>query len=320
MSSGLRGEDPGEWGHSLANLQELLVPVLETAGVSSIAEIGAYAGDLTRDLADFAEARGGEVLAVDPDPQPALDELADSRSSIELIREPSEQALAHIRRTDAIVIDGDHNYYTVSRELGALADLFGAEDMPLLLIHDVRWPHARRDAYYAPERIPAQQRQPLASGPLFPGVSELAAGGLPYRNVAQREGGRRNGVLAALEDFLAGREGLRLAVIPAFFGVGVVWPVAAPWADELDRLLAPFDSNPWLERLESHRVYNLARLYAESQALEVRIAELQQANERKAEWLRLLAESRSFRIAERLVRIRGGVPRRQQLQGLIDGG
>ena len=97
MSSGLRGvdHDPGKWGHSLANLNELLFVVLETAGVRSIAEIGAYAGDFTRDLADFAEARGGEVLAVDPDPQPALDELADSRSSIELIREPSDQALAH---------------------------------------------------------------------------------------------------------------------------------------------------------------------------------------------------------------------------------
>ena len=55
-------------GHSLANLQELLIAVLETAGARSVTEIGAYAGDLTRDLADFAEARGGQVLAIDPVP------------------------------------------------------------------------------------------------------------------------------------------------------------------------------------------------------------------------------------------------------------
>ncbi len=322
MSSGLRGvdHDPGEWGHSLANLNELLFVVLETAGVRSITEIGAYAGDFTLDLADFAEARGGEVLAVDPSPQPALAELADSREAVELIREPSEEALGSIRRTDAVVVDGDHNYYTVSRELGALAERFGQEGMPLLLIHDVRWPHARRDVYHAPDRIPPDERRPMASGALFPGTAELAPGGLPYRNVAARDGGPRNGVLTALEDFLSEHDELRQAIVPAFYGLGIVWPAAAPWADELERLLGPFDQNPWLGRLEQHRVYNLSRFYSESQELHESIANLQAANQRKAEWLQLLANSRSFRLAERLASLRGGVPWRRQLKALIDEG
>ena len=320
MSSGLRGvdHDPGKWGHSLANLNELLFVVLETAGVRSITEIGAYAGDFTRDLADFAAARGGEVLAVDPYPQPALAELADSNEAVELIREPSDEALGSIRRTDAVVIDGDHNHYTVSRELGALAERFGQEAMPLLLIHDVRWPHARRDVYYAPDRIPPDHRRPLASGALFPGTAELAPGGLPYRNVAARDGGPRNGVLTALEDFLSEHDGLRLAIVPAFFGLGIVWPATSPVAENLERLLAPWDRNPWLERLERHRVYNLARFYAETQALEARIASLEQENERKAEWMRRLADSRAFKLAGGIARLRGGQPWGEQLRALID--
>ena len=35
----------------------------------------------------------------------------------------------------------------------------GAE-LPLLLFHDVCWPHGRRDDYFAPEPIPERYRQP----------------------------------------------------------------------------------------------------------------------------------------------------------------
>ena len=48
--------------------------------------------------------------------------------------------------------------------------------------------------------------------------------GLPYRWPAAREGGPRNGVLTALEDFVAERHDLRVAIIPAFFGLAIVWP------------------------------------------------------------------------------------------------
>ena len=40
---------------------------------------------------------------------------------------------------------------------------------------------------------------------------------------ALEEGGERNGVLTAVEDFLAGRDDLELRRIPAIFGVGVVF-------------------------------------------------------------------------------------------------
>ena len=89
-------------------------------------------------------------------------------------------------------------------------------------------------------------------------------------------------------------------------------------AEDLERLLAPWDRNPWLERLEQHRVYNLARFYAETQALEARIVSLEQVNERKVEWMWELADSRAFKLAEGIARLRGGEPWRQQLRALID--
>jgi hypothetical protein len=319
MTSGLRGDDPGEWGHSLANLRELLVAVLESARVRSITEIGAYAGDLTRDLADWTEGRNGEVIAVDPFPQPALRELGEQRASVTLVEEPSFDALRHIPRTDAVVLDGDHNYYTVSRELEAMGERFGEEELPLLILHDVRWPHGRRDAYYAPDAIPADQRHPMTSGAIFPGEEGLAWGGLPYRDIAEKEGGARNGVLTALEDFLALHDELRLALVPAFFGVGFAWPAAAEWSGELDRLLGPFDRNPWLERLEAHRVYNLARSYRESMMLQDEIDRLRGINQHKAEMLEQLSESRAFKLGDRIAQLRNrnGASWREQLRALI---
>ena len=42
--------DPDGWGVSMAQMTEMMLPCLDAAGVSSIAEVGAFAGDLTRVL------------------------------------------------------------------------------------------------------------------------------------------------------------------------------------------------------------------------------------------------------------------------------
>jgi hypothetical protein len=175
-------------------------------------------------------------------------------------------------------------------------------ELPLLLFHDVCWPHGRRDDYFDSEQIPADARHPLAgdAGGLAPGESGLVPGGLPYPRSAAREGGDRNGVLTAIEDFACAREDLRLVVVRAFFGFGALWHLAAPWSNELGRLLDPFDRNPILERLEANRVEHLARWHRAR-------AELWREQERRSRQrvvLQRLLESSAFGVAERLSRLR----------------
>src|SRR6266511_4397624 len=117
MDTNLRGDDPRRWGHSLANLAEFVIPILEAAGARSVVEIGAYAGDMTRDVLDWARRVGARVIAIDPAPQAELVELSDRSADLELIRQTSADALPDLPMPDALVIDGDHNYYTVSEEL-----------------------------------------------------------------------------------------------------------------------------------------------------------------------------------------------------------
>ena len=180
-----------------------------------------------------------------------------------------------------MIVDGDHNYFTVSEELRVIAERAPEGELPLLLFHDVCWPHGRRDAYWAPDRIPPEHRQPLGNrATLFPGNPGTADEGLVLPKSAAQEGGPRNGVLTAIEDFVADRPDLRMAVVPAFFGFAAVWHVEALWAGAIADLLGPWDRNPTLARLEANRVFNVATSSA-------RVAKLRKL-EKEVEGLRAL--------------------------------
>jgi hypothetical protein len=272
--------DPARWGHSLANLAEILLGCLDARGAKSVVEIGAYAGDLTRVLLDWAEKDGARVLAVEPTPHARLVELSESRADLELVQEPSHEALRHIPLPDAVIIDGDHNYYTVSEELRLIDERAPGPEIPLLLLHDVGWPHGRRDAYWNPERIPEEARQSMVERSfIFPGDPGVADDGMPMYAAAEREGGPRNGVLTALEDFLDRREELRCAVMPLFFGLAVVWHPEAPWGQAVAEYVEPWDRNPVLGRLEANRVYHLALGHRRSQKLKWAMGALEERSE-----------------------------------------
>lgn len=303
--------DPRRYGYSLAHLTELIVPCLDATAPALVAEVGAYAGDLTGVLVQWAAGRGARVLAIDPAPQPELVALAAESEQLELIRKPSLEALGELDPLpDAVIIDGDHNYYTVASELQAIADRAAAAGgpMPLLLFHDVCWPHARRDNYFNAGAIPEPDRQLVigsAGVGLFPDRSEPTAGGLPYEGSAAHEGGPRNGVLTAVEDFVGRRDGWRLAVVPAFFGLGVAWETTAQWSADVAQILAPFDRNPILERLEAARVYHLAQ----GHRLQTELWQTQQRLAARDGVLRRLLESSAFAVADALsrLRVRAGV-------------
>jgi hypothetical protein len=271
-------------GASLANLREILLPVLTAAESRHVVEVGAHEGEMTRELLDWAKPTGASVTAIDPAPAPPLLELDGSDDRLELIQETSLDALARLPLPDAVIVDGDHNHFTVLSELRLIAERAGSDPLPLIVLHDVGWPHARRDTYYAPDRIPAEHRQPLAEDALLaPGEPGTADAGIRFPWAAAREGGSANGVLTAVEDFLDERDGLRFALVPAFFGLGVLWPEDADWAGAVAATIAPWDRSPTLERLETARVACMVERYRLEQQEAV---------------LRSLLDSRAFSMAE----------------------
>jgi hypothetical protein len=291
--------NPDEAGYSLGNFAEIWGACFDAAEVKSVIEVGAERGRLTQELLKWAAPSGASVTAIEPEQMDDLNELVDEYPDLEIVEETSLDALGHLPIADAVVLDGDHNYYTLSNELSLIAER--SERFPLLIFHDVCWPLARRDQYAAPDRIPPEERHPFGEDiRLVPGNPGTAERGLPFEWGALKEGGPRNGVMTAIEDFMDERDGLRLAVIPIFFGCGLMWPESASWSEAITRIVEPWDRNPVLERLERTRVTQLVQRHSREQEIDARFAHTRKLEEA----VRRMINSGAFAAAEWLSRAR----------------
>lgn len=244
-------------------------PLLEAAQARTVVEVGVQAGVTTRALIAYAERNGAVVHGIDPGPQPPALKLAEAGRFV-LHRDLSLDALPRIDGVDAALLDGDHNWYTVINELRVLARAAhdDGRQFPLTFMHDVAWPYGRRDQYCDPARIPDEYRQPYARGGLWPGMEELHDdSGFSVRlNHAVREGTPRNGVLTAVEDFMAeSEEEFELTTLPAAHGLGILVSKSRLASDEALRAsLDRIRSSEWLSadyaRLEHARLTVTAQL------------------------------------------------------------
>jgi hypothetical protein len=202
-------------------------PLLEAARARTILEVGVQQGATTVELIAFAERHGGVVHGIEPVPLPPALELEARHECFVLHRDVSLNVLPQLPALDAALIDGDHNWYTVMNELRLLAARQAelGHDFPLTFLHDVGWPYGRRDQYFDPDAIPEEYRHPFARGGLWPGREELHENSGVNANArhARTEGTPRNGVLTAVEDFVAAANGrLELTTLPWLNGIAIV--------------------------------------------------------------------------------------------------
>jgi hypothetical protein len=243
----------------------VIEPVLDAAGADTVIEIGAEQGRTTALLLDRARRRGrGVVHAIDPAPR--FDVSAWELEWGQLFRfhrGRSLDLLAGIGSVDAVLVDGDHNYYTVSGELDLLDQAAAAavRPLPLVLAHDVGWPYGRRDLYYDPEAVPREHRHDAARAGILPGRDELGQPGINSGLWnATREGGPGNGVMTAIEDFVSGRtEPCLLVTVEGLHGLAVIASesrlAASPaLAASLERLETAQFLREWIGLLENARV------------------------------------------------------------------
>lgn len=285
--------------HSLREFSSLIFPSLEAAGARDVLEIGSEAGLLTRELCEWARERDGSVTAVEPLPRDEHRAL-ERELGLCLVVGKSPAALEGLPRFDAYVVDGDHNYWCVSQEV---RHAFSDHASPLVILHDVAWPCARRDQYYDPADIPAEHRRPFSyDGGVEPGNPGLVRGG-GFRGedafaYAREEGGERNGVLTAVEDVMTERGDLELLRVPAIFGLGLLFRQDAPWADRVRGIVGPLHESPLLERLERNRVELFLRAIDPLRGAGVTAAESELVALQQREIERLTAELACARLVE----------------------
>jgi len=207
-----------------------VMPVIELVKPRRMMEIGADWGWNTRKILAYCKSNGCHADIVDPAPRPELHQvLADFGKELYSYHPlKSLQAIPQLLTPDIALIDGDHNWYTVFRELTLMFARASETDAPppICIMHDVGWPYARRDMYYNPNDVPQAQRHPYAYRGMVPGVAELREDGMNgFHANALQEGGPQNGVMTAIEDFIASSSlDIKLYTLPYFNGLGFLVP------------------------------------------------------------------------------------------------
>lgn len=177
-------------------------PYIEESKYRRLCEIGSSFGDNANELLKLADVT---LDLIDPclDTDLRLKYKSDLRVTVH--KGTSLEILPTLKGSfDCIFIDGDHNWYTVYHELKAIADNELLRAGGTIFFHDVMFPYERRDMYYQPELIPAEYRQPYAMKGIVQKQSALADENGVNSDLynATHEGGKRNGVLTAIEDFI----------------------------------------------------------------------------------------------------------------------
>lgn len=248
-------ERPLLW--SLTDLEPVVSDLIRAVAPNSILEIGT--GDYSRQLLNLAMQLGSKITSIDVYPAFEHNGTVKGRS-LDVFDLWQEENMSF----DLAVIDGDHNYYTVTRELQGV---YSFNPNAVCILHDVGWPWGRRDMYYDPASIPVAHRHDHSWDlGVVPGERELKPWGFRGMGkfaVACHEGDPKNGVLTAVEDFAMAAESpaRRFAIghLPSVFGLAVLYP-ERPGLRNLTHILESFDRfEPLLDRLEKNRV----ELYSE---------------------------------------------------------
>lgn len=208
----------------------IIKPVFDILQPKSIVEIGADQGNNTKNILEYCIQQDATLYSIDPLPKfdvSAWQEQYGKRFII--FKSLSLNAICKIDKFDAVLIDGDHNWYTVFNELKLIEKRCQEinQHFPLIILHDIGWPYGRRDLYYNPENIPDVYRKPYAKKGIRIGSPELVDdGGInPHLFNAIYENNLQNGVLSAVEDFIEETDQhFEFVNIPGHHGLGVLIP------------------------------------------------------------------------------------------------
>lgn len=257
--------------HSLSELDEVILGLAKKCQPKSILEIGSEHGGFSQQLYKRCQDTGGSLRTIEPFPAPAVVELAKKADDFHLFVDKSiPHLIQHGCPEDFVVIDGDHNWFTVYNELTLIAKSWEAHGKTgVIMLHDVSWPCARRDSYYDPKAIPQEALLPYSyEHGVKPGDDGVIDGGFRGEGSfawATTAGGPCNGVLTAIEDFMADNPGWTYRSIDAVFGLGCLTRTGSVEDAHAEMVFAPY-RNLLVSRLEANRL-----------ALYLKVIELQDA-------------------------------------------
>lgn len=243
---------------SMTSFWVIIEELLNIVKPTGLVEIGGDQGECTQKFCDWAKRNPVPVHVIETQPSDALKRIMEEYQFSRLHIGLSLEILPTLEKADCFIIDGDHNYYTVYNEL----KLITQHNKPrLILLHDVGWPWGHRDIYYDLKTIPDQYRNDPVTDPnlgIVPGQPGIflnygfcSNGQFAF---AKSEGGAKNGVMAAVENFLMENPEYQLFTVDCVFGLGILLPKSAAYYNQVVATLAPYTANPLIALLEQDRL------------------------------------------------------------------
>ena len=125
--------------HSLSELDEIILGLVTRCQPTSVLEIGSEHGGFSQSLYQRCKAIGASLDTIEPFPAPAVQELAKTADDFHLF---VDRSLPHLMergcRSQFVVIDGDHNWFTVYNELTLIAKSWAEWGTSgCIVLHDV---------------------------------------------------------------------------------------------------------------------------------------------------------------------------------------
>lgn len=207
---------------------DIVKPLLCKLNAKHLLEIGAETGEHTRLLLEYCSGYDANLTIIEPVIRPELRDIIVNLDYIKLFAGKSQTVLPEINfSVDAVFLEGDLNYCAVHHDLLEIEKISRRQSIPFPIVfaRSLSWPYARRDMYYDPKGMPAECRHDYDRMGITPWSPRLHEGmiNFPYAN-AKKEGGYKNGVRTAIEDFVKDSElKLRLFTLPVNYGLGIIY-------------------------------------------------------------------------------------------------
>jgi hypothetical protein len=295
----------------------LIEPILVVSQSKRIVEIGAWRGSNTLNLLEYCQQQKGFLEIIEPLPTFTNNQsLFQKKEFYTLHKDLSLNILPNLNPFDAVLIDGDHNWYTVFHELQCIekTHLHEPSRFPIILMHDTCWPYARRDLYYNPETIPPEFRHKYRQAGIKPGQIALDDHFSFNSHLcnAVLEGGEKNGVLTAIEDYLnISAIEFEFIQIPFFHGLGILISKARlqrqkELHDFVQKLVSSENLISMMQEFEKHRAEDFAQTYHYNKSLTHEKDILTQKNKELSQKLDLMQNNTLIKLYTKIQkRLRG---------------
>uniref|UniRef100_UPI0025E34B88 class I SAM-dependent methyltransferase n=1 Tax=uncultured Methanobrevibacter sp. TaxID=253161 RepID=UPI0025E34B88 len=205
-----------------------ILPIIKKIKPTHIVEVGSDTGINTKNILEYCDKNNAKLSAIDPSPNFNVEKFKNKYGNkFDFYKDLSLNILPFLETFEVILIDGDHNWYTIYNELKTIEKLYKKNNYyPIIFLHDTSWPYHRRDLYYNPKTIPEEYLLPYKNLGIIPNEKKLSKnkGMNASLNNAIFEGGNKNGVLTGIEDYINESQlDLLFYKIPAYNGLGILF-------------------------------------------------------------------------------------------------